>query len=932
MNKIWKKGIFALLMTTLVVSMFPQYSNAAYEQYRYNYNLVSWDCPRPKPGSTEWKELLAPYGGSLDELVYQKLKDYGAVKNANGSVGIMKDGRFRYLNDDRLLNSCIVSFGDPSGVPGNKTRDAEINGISYTRNLYVGFTVEGQPYPNPEYPEWFAQRDVLTNTDYEFFYQPWDANYWRNERGYSLGVPWGQKEIDAGMPDSGFFKINQGNGSERFNDKKRSYYLGSAFDKYSYPYGSSDGRNYFRDFESEYLKEYRSWFANRDPRWVSPNVAEDSYDLNGDGKITPNSAEDQPHAAIMLTDFAYVHTYPTDYSAGNFTMYLRKKGASGWSYGYSTFYIPPIKNLFSPDEKEPENLVCKNVKVNGNLVEGNKVSITYDIEGKNIPNGTKYNNVFTGFRFEKPGDTEDQYWYELRTDIPGNGVHSITANGGIQKNAWEDNGYKDFVLPRPNDVDGKVRLILNVNADGTNPSTEATLDDNRCIVEVPVGRDLNAKVEWQPDAPSNVINGKTYYFFQSDSEVNIPMKITNEMGKTISAPCAPETNDMAACDGKFVLQIRDETTGQTILNTGDHAKWNDQTMEPVLNNDYRIMNYVNKLKPGKYSLTVKIPNYKNRFWSERTTADNWSTIYVEVGDKPLPPSNIMCDSVIKQTTVGGQNVNLAKLCFGSYPNYPSTKVEGGIGSYFWAKYFFYPMPIPQYSSVSNAGEYNQILTLNEKYNQKGGKTNFLYYPNTSGNDPANLGGPYYKTVYGDTSYNYRGRMVTDRVDFNYEVLDPKSNKVASGKIVYDIPIDMNNPNNSCLRTDMIDYKNGSVNGKNCRDVSFYLPSKDFKSSQTVPKEADKLQYLNPGKYQFILDAQESQSYYYQKDNGEFYYTHDELVLIPPTPEQKKDPNYVPQYQRKYYDHNTSSRDKYDSGPYYNYNWQSVKKYNAPFSS
>jgi hypothetical protein len=219
------------------------------------------------------------------------------------------------------------------------------------------------------------------------------------------------------------------------------------------------------------------------------------------------------------------------------------------------------------------------------------------------------------------------------------------------------------------------------------------------------------------------------------------------------------------------------------------------------------------------------------------------------------------------------------MCVGYYPNFPSTKVEGGMGTYFYVKYFFFPLPLPDYT-ITNGGTVNQTVSLTEDRTQLGNTKTWLYYPTTKNGtnpdgslvNPEGLPGPYMVGPHEFYHYRYRGRMVAERVDFNFQIFDPNNATIAKGSIIYEVPTDMNNNSLSCLRTDAIDYKEntiapGRVN-EDCREISFFLPNDNIDEWQKAPDNADKINFLNPGKHSFRLSVYEYQKYYYQVDQGD----------------------------------------------------------------
>jgi hypothetical protein len=289
------------------------------------------------------------------------------------------------------------------------------------------------------------------------------------------------------------------------------------------------------------------------------------------------------------------------------------------------------------------------------------------------------------------------------------------------------------------------------------------------------------------------------------------------------------------------------------------------------------------LSANRYRIKAEITKYSHL--PETSYTDNEHQLEITVN--PYVPSNTKCEEASTDHTdtinspYGGDPVT--KTCIGWTPNFPSTTIEGGQGTYFYVAYKLFPTPMPVYKVTSHdTTGLNQSYELAEPNNKMGAcdmsiaadpkcelYEPFVYYPSTwesRFSDPQylDLVGPYTVGPHDYHHYRYRGRLMPKEVTFDFSVVDMRDNEnipLANGSLVYDVP-------DSCYRTDVIDLED------ECRLIQFYVPSERATSNLKVPEDSSALevpnetiQLPNPGKHHFRLNIKEEQVYLYQTDEG-----------------------------------------------------------------
>lgn len=320
---------------------------------------------------------------------------------------------------------------------------------------------------------------------------------------------------------------------------------------------------------------------------------------------------------------------------------------------------------------------------------------------------------------------------------------------------------------------------------------------------------------------------------------------------------------------------------------------------------------------GGYSSTIEV-------------SANQTALPIETGDKLKPPENTECHQVDYNSSANAKralspaNANGAMeiydMCIGTYPKFASTSVEEGMDAVYYAKYYFFPEPMPYYQNLSYDGAttagttvrgLEQTMDLNTAYEKKDEPSHndiFIFYPYdkahaTNGDAPnPNITGPYqiaYNSFYHNT---YRARYFASEVNFSFELLESKENSTHTSKyenktytdktMLFEGEIYYKIDENACFEDVYLDYKD------ECRNIEFYFPKGTvIDKSATVPTgqtngevindvdttstpspvgknvvPEDRIAYRNPGEHVLVFYAEENMQLRVQKDLGTEYQT------------------------------------------------------------
>lgn len=731
------------------------------------------------------------------------------------------------LDTDQLKSTCRVVYGTPLDVPGNTYRTVKgYKACQWKKNsttclpLYLGYTGQNgsdknsvKVYPNSSYPELIAEEKALANI--KWIREPWNNSDVMNSK-------------------SSFIQAVKPTEKPNVSDKKRLKLLSTAVDKYA-P-NKDKGLGYFATKN----KNNETWI-----------LFDPVKNKNCDGLSCYSEQE------VKLTYYANVYQQQVDYYPGFFNMFNYD---SAGKLHYATFYFPPLNPWQIPNEEYDHALVCNSILPSVDAVEGKEAIINFKVNttalngspakswindgrtgvypaelglyvspsNKNNPNIagplTIPSGVSVAYRWESTGDRKSEQGYYSAWIPMKTGTNTLKLQTGELKIGSSTVANKKLVYPKPN-ADGYATLIVNVNYNLDHyyyptlygkPGSEKDVVNNRCAVLVKIKETQDVKLELDG---SKDINNPTKV--TANTPLNgVTYAITNSMKKNINIPCtAAECQD--AAHTKFEMIIKDLKTGLVVATpkayvlkpTGDLSSWvidTGKTLGPVPLNQLT-------LPVGKYSITINIPWYKD----EAGYVNNTDTIYVE-SELSMPP-NTKCDKYMKQGT--SMTDTITKMCYGYYPNHPSNWTEGGIGTFFAIKYYFLPVPLPNYT-ITKGGTVDQTLTVTEKSTDMGsckvgGTTNcddlttFFYFPTvakcpadplkpwcvptlTGDYNPKGLKGPLVAGPHGFSHYMYRGRMLADSVNFTFTVYDVTGNHAIAtnvtkgdptgvGNFIYNVP-------------------------------------------------------------------------------------------------------------------------------------------------
>lgn len=284
-----KKTRYKILLLMIFVLAILSFENVIYARHgnknvNFQYPLSGYNCD--STGVTERQSEVNAEGG-LNQFTINRVGPQGdhidwVYQNNTWVQHTM------YVQGDALYNNCLFVYGTPSDVPENAVEGVMYAPDGSAQYNYLGYDVHGKPYPNPRYPEFFAQDGVLTD-GYVFSYwkHPWDR-------------PWASAGLSRPLFDEFVGPWQNSYDSSRYGPLSR------ALDKYH----NSASPGYF------------------------------AYNQPQDGVPWINGID-----ATELSQYADIEYPGDDWTAGSFTLYFDVNGHTD-VYGYTTFLIPPLKNPF----------------------------------------------------------------------------------------------------------------------------------------------------------------------------------------------------------------------------------------------------------------------------------------------------------------------------------------------------------------------------------------------------------------------------------------------------------------------------------------------------------------------------------------------------------------------------------------------------------
>lgn len=597
----------------------------------------------------------------------------------------------------------------------------------------------------------------------------------------------------------------------------------------------------------------RGFFAEKHRYWCEIN-----------GNLVKNNNGCGSKGAILngknLARFAVISSPATKYSAGGFTLWHY----SG-RYWYGGFAIPPQDDPFDA---------------------------TYDASVTLKPSKTTYSmEKLTGnINIKQTGEKDKPLDISLE-------CNSSKNNTQMQCKTTTPASSKEGGI-KVTDASGKVVLekAIKVPVIKQGTAKDVKLDDfdftfksaGKHTIKVWIPEYVDAKKNEEETYTNNVVTTTVNVVFSQNASVEVGGTNNYTIGVPLTNVVTVKNNTKVALTGPITIQILDfdkkvvhsvptDTPTFTSLGVGKSFKL-DLTKYNISLDEV-----------GDYFISAKIKHYTEL--PESTYVDNSSLYPISVG--PFIPENTECNmlesKVIKVIPVKDLDPGVTRFCIGWAPNYPSTRIEGGQGTYFYFAYKLIPQPMPAYK-VTTLDRFGikQKLEIQEPLNTLGAcdyriekDTNcrlyepFIYYPSKWESrftgTLANFAGPYTAGPHEYYHYMYRGRMVPKSIDFNFKVIDMKENEIDGGKdgkalahgtLIYDVP-------DECYRTDLIDVV------EECRLIQFYIPTTDItKARLKLPEDAlpngipeEKIHFVNPGEHTFRVEVDENQIYLYQQDMG-----------------------------------------------------------------
>lgn len=574
-----------------------------------------------------------------------------------------------------------------------------------------------------------------------------------------------------------------------------------------------------------------------------------------------------------LQDFAIILQKSTDYSPGVIALYI-DNGCNLNGFCYSIHVIPQDKDPFVAQNDASVALTLNKTKFTDEKITG-KITIKNDWSTK-APQ-----------TIASPCDaTKNVKKAQCKTGHKYGGI-TVTSKSDSQKIYNES-----FTFPEV--AQGK-SIILDLAKYNIEPPRSGEYEIS---VWIPHYVDNNAHTETTyvnntiKKTFNMVVNQNAIVQTNGQGSYTVGDKLTNKVivkNETKNPLSGPLTISLVNKEGKNVKTITKSFANIPVNGTYSFDLSNENI----------------KLDAGDYKLQAKIKNYTDL--PETNYKDNVSELLLKVN--PYIPENTKCDKLNTQYThvipYPGVEPGITKTCIGWTPKFPSTRIEGGQGTYFYVAYKLFPSPMPAYkvTTLDDRG-INQVFEHVEPKNALGAcdmkvandpkcdmYEPFFYYPakwedRFATAEYKDFVGPYLVGPHDFHHYRYRGRMMPSTVNFHFSIIDMKDNAnipLANGSVVYDIP-------EECYEVGTIDIKS------ECRLIQFYIPTEgktNYKlpedtSSLVVPKK--KIEFLNPGEHRFTLEIEEKQKYFYQTDEGAEWQGKDEVIRKPWKTENPAAPN------------------------------------------
>ncbi|WP_273854233.1 Athe_2463 domain-containing protein [Guptibacillus spartinae] len=774
--------------------------------------------------STDSLSKLISCNPSLAETDYYRIENnwQDHLSKMNMPASITVSSKTLKANKQQFLNHCEIVYGTPYDVNSASSKQQQwkydMNGE--LQPVYSGFTENGVLYNNWRFPDTYDYETWTKDADWT--YRPWDTStdtYASQVAQYKGSRP----EYETPPPRSTSYASPSYPGFSRIDELNR------AVDRFYVKHnasGSSNPRGYFT--------------------------------------LAPNTQEGVTLTGNNLNNYASVYLFPTKYSPGIFTMYSH---APDGIYRYTDYTIPAHKNpmldrdlaidpsyfVINPNDPKHTNTPINSIKVK---VLNKGMTTEEDVELHYGFNGTEYCTTF---------------------DISEYSASKIITLTTGQKSCNDTSNTEPLKYHKTNKRTSNVPFKAEINPTNSNPIDETNTTNN--------SGQWNVKVN-NPNAKITV---------KANDKDNIEVQIHNHMIKKVNSTCPTSSSSYEICLGSgnpTQARVKVYDTKWTSTTSDDQLVYNEPLSFTNLSANDPYSGYKtielstdikNKLGTSitdpqrfiKYRVETTLPYYKGEvdFNGNSMYSDNQDDDFFVV-KPPLLSFDTCRDAPSTYDVITSGTSDLHKMCIGKYPKFPSTYAEGGMGTYFFAKYRFFPLPMPKYN-IDNLGNDEQSLTLTEDNNSIDEHESFLFYPTSSKKTSSpthnmkDLPGPYID----DGHYTYRGRMFPTSASFNFEIQSINTKEdgteipstVAIGQVSYSIP-------SSCYDQAYLDIEHK----KGCDEITFFLPNtqenmqerpEDY-TSDSINYRTDqitdtKIPFLNSGKHTFELKAYERQEYRYQ---------------------------------------------------------------------
>lgn len=575
-----------------------------------------------------------------------------------------------------------------------------------------------------------------------------------------------------------------------------------------------------------------------------------------------------------LQDFAIILQKSTDFTPGVVALYIDNPTCSNNGFCYSIHVIPQDKDPF---------VIENDAKVSLNLNSTSYVNknVTGKITVKNDWSVKEPQSIAA------PCDTAKNAQKAQCKTSTKNGSITVTSKADSKVVFNKTLSFSELAQGKSTDIDltqynivppysGSYEIAVSIPhyVDNSGQS-EVTYSNNIAKKTFNYVLDQNASV---------VVDGESAY--SVGQKLNNDIIVSNNTSKPLSGPLTIKIIDK---DGKTTKTVSKSFVNIPVNGTYKHNLGKDGITPHA----------------GDYTIEAKIKNYTEL--PESNYQDNISELGIKVN--PYIPENTKCDKLNTQYTkvipYPGTDPGITKTCIGWTPNFPSTHIEGGQGTYFYVAYKMFPSPMPAYKVTTlDPMGVNQVFEHAEPRNTLGAcdlklendtdcklYEPFFYYPvkwesRFATTEYKDFVGPYTVGPHDFHHYRYRGRMMPSSVTFHFSIIDMKNNAnipMANGSVAFDVP-------ETCYEVDTIDIT------PECRLIQFYVPTDstiDRKlplgdASLKIPK--DKIEFLNPGEHRFTLEIEEKQKYFYQSDEGAEWQGKDGFTRNPWKVEAPASPN------------------------------------------